>query len=75
MVSLVFDGFDVMHSGLVSNSSCVFYQFFILMDKVIAHELTHTDETSLPGRFATIDVGDEPYGKNYILSTVLNLLR
>ncbi|KAF1828488.1 hypothetical protein BDW02DRAFT_635139 [Decorospora gaudefroyi] len=35
---------------------------FVLTDKVIAHELTHTDQASLSDHFSTIDVGDKPYG-------------
>jgi hypothetical protein len=41
----------------------------VLMDKVIAHELTHTDQASIPLRLATIDVSDDPYGKDCILGT------
>ncbi|KAH8724711.1 hypothetical protein GQ44DRAFT_727499 [Phaeosphaeriaceae sp. PMI808] len=35
---------------------------FVLMDKVIVHELTHTDQAYLTDRMSTVDLGDDPYG-------------
>jgi hypothetical protein len=43
---------------------------FVLMDKVIVHELTHTDQASIPLRFATDDSKPDPYGKNCILGII-----
>ncbi|KAH7355652.1 hypothetical protein BKA66DRAFT_475297 [Pyrenochaeta sp. MPI-SDFR-AT-0127] len=31
---------------------------FVFMDKVIAHELTHTDQASSPEHFSTFNLGD-----------------
>ena len=42
---------------------------FILMDKVIVHELMHTHQ-AYP---ATVDLGAEPYGKNTTQTPVLTL--
>jgi hypothetical protein len=37
---------------------------FVLMDKVIVHELTHSDQAYLPDHYSTIDLGDKPYGEH-----------
>lgn len=62
----------------LSAAAKVFYtpiDSFVLIDEVIAQELIHTDQASLPDHFSTIDLGDKPYGKKCILGTVLYVLR
>jgi hypothetical protein len=37
---------------------------FVLMDKVIVHELTHSDQAYLLDHYSTIELSDKPYGEH-----------
>jgi hypothetical protein len=48
---------------------------FVLMDKVIAHELLHTDQASIPIGLSCLDISDDPYGKDCIIGTFISIQR